>query len=250
MRLVTALLFLCSFFACTEAGKQQVAEDLPIATNDTFDADYINELKSYNLKPTLSGFTFDTVSLFLKKSKTDENLIIPRLTEKKDLTIDKKLRKGILEIVNSFRKTNDNFLIDEDSREIIEGTINLYPINVFRNNSLISYCFEICYSDSILMRPYCNYESLNYDVKKNKFIRASDFFDIRSSEDSLYIKKLILSAVREEWPMFSFDDKLDFSMNDEYIFFYFDAYELSAPFDIGGGIKKKYLARFIKEEYK
>lgn len=250
VKVVTGLIFLCIFFACKEAGKQHIAENLPIATNDTFNTGYINEIKSYDLKPTVNGFVFDTVSLFLQKSKTDEKLVIPRLTEKKNLAIEKKLREGVLGIVNSFLKANDNLWIDEDSKEIIGGTINLFPVNVFRNSSLISYCLEICYSDSILMRPYCNYESLNYDFKKNKFIKASDFFDIRSSEDSLYIKKLIMSAVREEWPMFSFDDTLDFSMNDEYIFFYFDAYELAAPFDIGGGIKRKYLARFIKEEYK
>lgn len=250
VKIVTTLIFLCVLFACNEAGKQIIAKDLPVATNDTFDFNYINEIKRYNLKPIDKGFSFDTFNLFQKKSKTSENLIIPRLTEKKYLPIAKKLRKGVFGIVNSFLSANGNLLIDEDTKEIIEGTINLFPINVFRNSSLVSYCFEICYSDSVLMRPYCNYESLNYDVKKNKFIRASDFFDIRSSEDSLYIKKLILSAVREEWPMFSFDDKLDFSMNDEYIFFYFDAYELAAPFDIGGGIKRKYLARFINEEYK
>jgi hypothetical protein len=248
---IIALVVMCCFLACKDTSKK-VNEDIVVVKNDTFDFDYINDLKSYNSKPVANGFTFDTVSIFLKKSKTDENLIIPRLTEKNDLVIEKKLRKKVVGVVNSFLKTNYNLLIDDDTKEIIEGTIRLYPINIFRNSSLISYCFEICYSDSILMRPYCNYQSLNYDVKKDKFIKASDFFDIRSSEDSLYIKKLILSAVREEWSMymFSFDDKLDFSMNEEYIFFYFDAYELGAPFDIGGGVKKKYLAKFINEEYK
>lgn len=249
---VFALIFLCCFIACNEKRKQISTKDLhvanlPVEKNDTFLVRYIDTIKGSQLKFN-QEFAFDTIELYIKKSKTDKYLTIPRLINVKDTAIEKKLRKEIFSITNSF----DVPRIDEESKKIIDGEIYMHPINIFRNKRVISYCFEASYSDTALMRPFCSYDCINYDTRLDKFFKFSFFFDIRSSEDSLYFKKLILSAVREESSMYmlSLDDKIDFSMNDDYIFFYFDAYELGAPFNIGGGIKRKYLARFIKDEYK
>jgi hypothetical protein len=252
---VICLIFLCSLFACKEAGKnkeskKKVAEELPLAKNDTFINNYDYELNNIDLKPPY-GFDFDTIKVFVKKSLTGKYLIIPRIKNINDSTIEKRLRKGILEIVSSFLKYND-FLNKENKREIIEGRIHFTPSNIYTSTSLISYCFEICYSDSFLMRPYCKYDCINYNIKADNIIKFSNFFNIDSGEDSLYFKKIISSSVREgdAFSQINLDDKLDFSMNDEYIFFYFDQYELMAPFNIAGGVKKKYLERFIKQEYK
>lgn len=258
LKIGAAVLLLTFFLGCHNNVKPVKKEDVLAVNNnndslqklnDTFYYRYLDELKMYEQKYS-PAFSFDTIEYTGIKSKIHEYLLVPFT---RNPVVDKNLRKGVFGIRNAFFKDNSGLMIDEDTKKYVGGgAVDVWPANLYKNNQIISGCFELCYSDSVLMRSYCQYDCLNYDTRGNRFIKFSDFFDIRTSEDSLYFKRLILAAVSEEHFVYqlSLDNRLDFSMNDAYIFFYFDAYELSAPFDIGGGVRKKYLNKFIKEIYK
>ena len=252
----TMILFvLFTFFGCENGNKESsnkkaVVADTDFKENksDTFYYHYMSELKMYDRKIS-QEFFLDTINHVKKRTKTDEYLVIPRINTP---LIDKRLKTEFDEIKNIFAHTNSNLMIDESSKKYIDGnSVEMQPVNLYKTDRLISCCFELCYSDSVLMRPYCHYDCINYDIELNRKIKFSDYFEIKSAEDSAFIGQLILSAVGERnfIRQLRLDNSLDFSINEEYVFFYFDAYELSAPFNIGGGIKKKYLKKFIKEPY-
>lgn len=252
----TMILFvLFTFFSCENSNKESsnkkaVVADTEFKENksDTFYHDYIGELKTYDRKIS-QEFFLDTINHANKRTKTDEYLVIPRINTP---LIDRRLKKEFYKLKNNFAYENSGLMIDENSKKYIEGNaVEMLPVNLCKTDRLISCCFELCYSDSVLMRPYCHYDCMNYDIQLNRKINFSDYFEIKSAEDSAFVGQLILSAVGERnfVSQLTLGNNLDFSINEEYVFFYFDAYELGAPFNIGGGIKKKYLSRFIKEFY-
>jgi hypothetical protein len=250
-KVIVSIFILYTLWGCNAKKEGVLVKTLPISKNDTFLDGYMSTLKMYDFVYPVQ-IVLDSIEQENKRNKTTEHLVLPELTGNWNKATVKKVRENMLKIKKAFLNSSAELGIDEASKESIVNEIDMYPVNIFQNKKMASYCFEICYSDSILMRPYCHYDCLNYDVNRNTVIKFSDFFDIRSKADSIYFGQLILKAVGQHnfLQQLSPYNDLDFSVNDDYVFFYFDAYELGAPFDIGGAINRKYLNKFIKEIYR
>ncbi|MBS1510892.1 MAG: hypothetical protein JST86_08635 [Bacteroidetes bacterium] len=248
------LIILCccyTLFACNERRRNNFTPVSFTETNDTFFVGDIEKMNGGPLYKLPGGFTVDTLDWAVIEPKIPGTIIIPRLIEKTDAEREKMLRKKMINMAGSFLKDYNDDLSGTETKTGVAGETEMSLNNIFRDKILISYCFEMSYCDAALMRPLRCYNCINFDTRLNKFIRFGDFFNIYSNADSLYFKQLILSAVATV-PLtgqLELDNKLNFSMNEEYIFFYFDAYELGAPFNTMGGVKRKYLNKFIKDAY-
>jgi len=249
--LLFAYILLC-FYSCHK-NKKQPSEVIakPVIIQDTFMRNLSYQMSIQDRKFNVpAGIVFDTIIKKIKNGKITQSVAIPRLTESNLIQAEKTLRKETMRASDRFLKDQvyDN---DKDyNQKVKNGEIGMGPVMIYKDNMIINYCFQLSYSDNILVRPYNEYYSVTYDLIKNRVINTSVFFKIKSIDDSMELSSFILNGfnppLRNE---FNFTE-IDFSMDDSVIYFFTDQYQLGIPFNYSCGIRKKYLNRFIKDEYK
>lgn len=243
---IIAIFFLCSLFACKEVGKK-VAEELPVAKNDTFD--FFSD--EYDI-PIPKEFSIDTIRQSDKKDGNTEMLIRPEICGVEFNEVNKVLKKEINRKADLvYADPSDGSSIDT-TKEVFGFQYHNIPLKMYKNNNLVSYGFLSEYSDPGAMRPFRKYFSINYDVIKKKFIYLDDYFRIGSSSDSILLRSIIYEDVgNPETRWYSLDNRINFSIDEKNVYFYFDMFgETETLMGLVKQIKKIYLDKFIKDEYK
>jgi hypothetical protein len=243
---IITVIFLCSFFACKEAGKK-VAEELPMVKNDTFD--FFGD--EYDI-PIPKEFSVDTIRHFDKETGNTEMLICPKIVGTEFDKIDEILKKEIKRKASLIYTDSTNYNTIDTSKEVFEAKYDNIPLKMYKNKKLVSYGFLSESSDPGAMRPFRKYFSINYDIIKKKFIYLNDYFKITSSSDSILLKSIIYGNVgNPDTRWYSFNNQINFSVDERNVYFYFDMFgETQTPMGLVKEIKKKYLDKFIKDEYK
>ncbi|MEQ1798779.1 MAG: hypothetical protein ABL872_12560 [Lacibacter sp.] len=197
------------------------------------------------------GITLITVKKKSQYGKITEELIVPKFTDKELEHAEDVIKVDIYKAKERFLKGELSTWDKEYKSEVKEASFSISPELICRDKKIISFCYGLVYSDNILMRPYGEYYSVNYDLVKNKLIKASDFFKVSSKKDSLELAKYILSALGGHAAEGEFNfSEIDFSMDDSTFYFFSDQYQFGTPFKNSGGIKKKYISKYVKEEYR
>jgi len=244
VRNIIALIFLLSLFACNEKGKQDI-ESL-VVKNDTFDLFY----DEYDI-PIPEGFSVDTIKESDKKTDYSKTLIYPRLSGTEFNRLNKVLgieikRKADL----AYADTSDRPV--DPANEVFGVTEEIIPLKMYKNENLVSYGFLNMFSDTGAIRPFRKYFTINYDTRRSKFIFFSDYFTILSHSDSVFFKQLIFGVIgNPEEPWYSLSNNINFSIDNENVYFYYDMFGyFGNPMGLVYRFKKKYLNKFIKDEYK
>jgi hypothetical protein len=246
VKLVIALIFMCSFFACSETGKKNDSA-LPMIENDTFD--YFGE---ENNIPLIPEFSVDTIKSYTKETDYTETLICPRVVEKEFDQINEVLKKEIKrKAALCYTDTTNDEPVDT-SKEVFGVTKDNILLKMYKNKNLVSYGFLSESDEPYQMRPFRKYFSINYDIVKKKFIYLSDYFKIITSTDSILFKSLIYGDVGyPDTKRYPLSDQINFSSDKENVYFYFDMFgETGIPMGLVKRVKKKYLTNFINDEYK
>lgn len=246
VKVVIALIFLCSFFACKETGKK-VGENIAVAKNDTVDFFSVE----YDI-PILPGFSVDTIKYFDKQTDYTETLICPEIIGKQYQQINEVLKEEIKrKVLLSYMDTTDHEPVDT-SKEVFGVRNDNILLQMYKNKNVVSYGFLTEFNEPKQMRPFRKYFSINYDTAKKIFVYLSNYFKISSSSDSILLKSLIYGDVgNPETKWYNLNDQIDFSFNEENVYFYFDMFgETGTPMGLIKQVKKKYLVKFINDEYK
>lgn len=240
------LIFLCCLFACKER-EEKVAEDLPVAKNDTFD--FFSD--EYDI-PIPNGFSVDTIRHSDKKNGNTEMLICPEISGVEFNEINKVLKKEIKRKADLVYTDSPGVNSTDTAKEMFEVQYDNVPLKMYKNNNLVSYGFLSVLSDHRAMRPFRKYFSINYDVIKKKFIYLNDYFKITSLSDSILLKSIIYENVgNSDTRWYSLNNRIDFSFDEKKVYFYFDMFgETGIPMGLVKAIKKNYLDKFIKDDYK
>ncbi len=240
-----AILLLYSLIACNQTEKKQIA-DLPLAKEDSFE--YYGD--EYNI-PIPGGFSVDTIIVSDKKAEYIRELILPKVVKSMFNELNKVLTNEIKRKADlSYGDTTDALVYPVD--KTFDITEEVIPLKMYKSEKLVSYGFLDIFSEQGMMRPLRKYFTVNYDVSKSKFIFFNEYFDIKSSKDSSFLKQLIFGIIRtpgEYWP--SLNNNINFSIDEQNVYFYYDMFgELGNPMGLVYGFKRKYLLKFIKDEYK
>ena len=85
-----------------------------------------------------------------------------------------------------------------------------------------------------------------------KFIFFDDYFTILSPSDSAFFKQLVFGNVgNPDVSWYTLSDRINFSVDKDNVYFYYDMFgEFGQPIGMVNRFKKKYLNKFIKDEYK
>ncbi|GAB2837719.1 hypothetical protein GCM10027043_45920 [Ferruginibacter profundus] len=220
---------------------------MPAAMNDTF-AFYGEE----DSIPLLPGFGVDTIKYYDKSTDYTETLICPYLKEKEYNQVNEVVKKEIKrKAALCYLDTTYNEATDT-SKEVFGFTIDNMLLQMYKNRNLVSYGFLSISNEPNQTRPFRKYFSVNYDTIKKQFIYFSDYFKINSSSDSAFLKSLIYGDVgNTDLSLYSLNNAINFSFNDQYVYFYFDMFgETAIPMGLVKQVKRKYIVQLINEAYK
>lgn len=238
------LFILFSLFACNQAEKKTTPPS--VVKNDT--SEWYHEENYFTIP---KGFSVDTIIESDRKSEYSRMFIFPKLTEPVFNELNKVLTNEIKrKAVLCYGDTADAPINSTD--EIFDAVEDIKPLKMYKSEKLVSYGFINIFGEPGMMRPFRKYFTVNYDAGKSEFISFDDYFSIQSSEDSAFLKQLIFGVIGN--PDISrgiLGNEINFSIDDEKVYFYYDMFsEMGNPMGLVYGFKKKYLLKFIKEEYK
>lgn len=244
--------FTC-IFSCRQTHKKTSNEKInEFVNNDTFmnDLGYQRSLQERKFFIP-EGIALITIKKKYQDDKITEELMVPEFTDKGLEHAEDAIKVDIYKAKEKFLKRGLTTWDKEYESEVKEAFFNISPELICRDKKIVSFCYSLVYSDNILMRPYGEYYSVNYDLIKNRLIKASDFFKVSSKKDSLELSKYILSALGGNAAKGEFNfSEIDFSMDDSTFYFFSDQYQFGTPFKNSGGVKKKYIIKYVNEEYR
>jgi hypothetical protein len=242
---IIALFFLCCFIACDETGKK--VDGIAVAENDTFD--FFSD--EYDI-PILQGFSVDTLKYYNKQTDYSETIICPKIIGKEFEQLNEILEKEIKgKVALVYLDSTNNEPVDT-SKEILGVVEENILLTMHKNKNLVSYGFLSMFDEPNSMRPFRKYFTINYDTALKHFILFNNYFKIAGHHDSTLVRSIIYSGVGSpDFAHVSLDNEINFSFDEKNVYFYFDMFGGPGnPMGLVKRVKKKYLARFIKEEYK
>jgi hypothetical protein len=112
------------------------------------------------------GITFITITRKYQDGKLTEELMVPEFTDKGLEHAEDAIKKDIYKAKEKFLKGELSTWDKEYKSEVKEASFSISPELICRDKKIISFCYGLVYSDNILMRPYGEYYSVNYDLVK------------------------------------------------------------------------------------
>ncbi len=224
--------------------KQPYNKAVSIPPNDTFTLEFNNTLR------IPEGIYLDTISRTFR-SGGKETILLPRIRDKSLSLADKVL---VQEIQRRLQAA-DVKQVGHASKEVKHWTMTTEPVSLYKSATLISYAFISVYSDPDLMRPFRTYISVNYDVKQRRLLQVNDYFNTRTPADTSLLSYIIYAAVGERentyWQYNQYDTLVDFAVDADKLYFYFDQFSAGGnPCGLEGSAKKKYFLNLIRNEYR
>ena len=159
---------------------------------------------------------------------------------------DNQVSAYIMQRLKSYRLSLDTLIQNEPSMlQAVPSGFYVDPVSVFRDDKIISYCFIINSDHAGAAHPFTEYYSFNYDLKKNKPIAFSDYFNVHSKQDTQSFISNINRAI--DRPNIEVDklDGIDFNIEKDSVAFNFDDYEIASYAE--GIIKAKVAKQTLKQ---
>ncbi len=209
----------------------------------------IDILKKINGVSPPTGFFFErSISSDTSKFLTIET-VLPR-TKMEGLQAAQK------ELVSIIEKEKLKFIksIDPDPRmkQAASGNnFTCYPIELYKNDKIISFLFEISYSHTGAAHPMSQYYTFNYDIQKKTQLSFVDYFNLKNDQDKEALVQLINSSFEDGNIRVKKFYDFDFNIEEEAVIFNFDNYEI-ASYAYGllrAKFNKNQIHRFINPTY-
>jgi len=243
------LLFIysCSNKKDSEKGSTIKLKDSLQAVSDTFNT------QDLDLYPSLqSDITLDTINIPANKRHMEGKIVFPKLSKRVYPEVYKKLNRLIENKEKDFYEmTKDDELEYDSVMESYAGWgMWIDPKSLYLKRNLLSFAIEN--GEYYPGTPAgFEYNVINYDLEKKKQITLKDYFALNTSSDTSYLEKLIGRMMNRDFDIKSrtgFLGQINFSFDDQYIYFYIDKYDV-----LGFGIfsiNKKYILDHINPVYR
>lgn len=196
------------------------------------------------------GIKLDSIKISDEKRKLEIFILIPVSGISK---LDKVLRNELENRKDDFIESVDK-RIKEDNGQMSEIGSDFYVdlVSAFKYKDIISYCFTISSYHGGAAHPMTIYYSFNYDVKREKKITFSDYFNVESRKDTIFLTDLMTRAINTENITVTNLKDMDFNIEKDTISFNFDDYEIASYAEgiIQARINKSILNKNIKSNYR
>ena len=125
-------------------------------------------------------------------------------------------------------------------------------LSLFEDKNFISYSFTNSQYFAGAAHGMTRYISYNYDLKRNKLVSFSEFFNLKSEKDSIFLMNLMTRRIALENVEVNTFENMDFNLTKDSISFNFDDYEIASYAEgaIQVKIGKKEIANLINKNYR
>jgi hypothetical protein len=196
------------------------------------------------------GIKLDSIKFADEKRKLEIFILIPVSGFSK---LDKALRNELESRKDDFIESVDK-RIKEDNGKMSEIGSDFYVdlVSAFKDKDIISYCFTISSYHGGAAHPMTIYYSFNYDLKREKKITFSDYFNVESRKDTIFLTDLMTRDINTENITVTNLKDMDFNIEKDTISFNFDDYEIASYAEgiIQARINKSILKKNIKSNYR
>jgi hypothetical protein len=233
------LTFFCKQQPKTTGGNTISNRDTTKASNNN-----VSQLSFNDILKLPIGFTLDSTITFDSARNAEIQIVIPKY---EGVTLfDKQLSSYIKHRLNSYRLSLDTLIQNEPSMlNAVSSSFYVDPVSVFKDDKIVSYCFIISSDHAGAAHPFTEYYSFNYDLQKDKQFAFSDYFNVRSKQDTQSFIGVINRAI--DRPSIGVDKLggIDFNIEKDGIAFNFDDYEIASYAE--GIIKAKVAKQTLKQ---
>lgn len=215
------------FCSCQHTPAKTVRTTLPVKSDtveNVFDFVDMSDIDTLQLP---AGFRRDSTFFLDKGRHAVIGITVPKY--KGNNNFDTLLSFYINKRLQEYTAFLDT-LIKEDSSmlQTVPSTFIVCPVAVFKNKNLVSYCFLINSDHAGAVHPFTEYYSFNYDIYKKREISLFDLFNIRSRQDSGFLKSIINTAIDTDHDRIKKLYELDFNIESDSISFNFNDYEIGS----------------------
>jgi len=191
-----------------------------------------------------NGFTLDTTKAFDSARNTEIHIVIPRYEGA--ILVDKQVSGYFMQRLKRFLLSLDTLIHNDPSMlQAVPSGFYVDPVSVFKDDRLVSYCFIINSNHTGAAHPFTEYYSFNYDLKKNKPVAFSDYFNVASKQDTQSFISIINRSMDRPNIIIDKLNALDFSIEKDTVTFNFDDYEIASYAE--GIIKIKVAKQALKQ---
>lgn len=231
-------------YSCTN-NDSNISDSIPV-TSDTFVI--LNE----SICKSSDEFYFDTLRIKGTKNEISGFFVLPKSNAIDSAVINTTLLMEFNLIRDSFmRALSPKKEGDEKELQACWPSVDIKPVHLYRNSNKLSASFVAFYSDTCLVRPYTEYFTINYDLRKKKKILFHEVFELRNKKDSILVYSLHFRSLHDKSEPIIYHDefKPKFTLDDSCIYFYNSQYEYGISNARNGGIRKKFIDKSIKHDF-
>jgi hypothetical protein len=190
----------------------------------------------------------DTIYIPQNKNHMGISIIYPRLSQDEypevSSQIDNLIRRQKKEFYEAIKGEKTEY---DTSLKMYRGwDLTIRPMSLYQTEKVVSFGIEKFFGSTGMSSAF-EYNVVNYDLLKKKKILLGDYFLLNTLADTIYLKNIISRAISYEFSK-QYLDALNFSFDDQYVYFYFDKYNIFAWGT--RSIKKKYILDHINPEYR
>lgn len=254
MKIRSFLIFsgLLIMISCNQIKKKSTAENSPVLADTQKITKY--EFSPFFISDSLvlpKDFHVDSSVKFDRLRNTEIQIFLPKYSLLTDF--DTQVSSYISGQFSKFIAYLDT-LIQEDPSMLISTTSSfiIYPVSIYRDSKLVSYCFIISTDHAGAAHPLTKYYSFNYDLTKKRRIGFFEYFQVKSKQDTAFLKKVINEAINRENISVSKLYDIDFNIVPDGIEFNFDDYEIASYAEgiIKAKVQKKRVHQIVKNNYR
>lgn len=246
--ILSGVLLLAS--ACASSTTQNEAptkiDSIPAVVQDsgiTITTEYTG--KSFLLP---AAFSLDSLNQFDSTHNATIHMRFPNYSA--DPTLNALVKDALNKKLQQFTNRLNPIEPEDRNNQSLLHSFTVEPAYVYKNETMISYCFIIHSQKTDEAHPNAEYFSLNYHTGNKKLVSFADFFQLPNAQDRQALMNFINKGMPSSEYAIETLDYIDFNMEQDSIAFNFAQGQIAstAAGIIKAKVAKKSLAGLVKKQ--
>ncbi|HEY0655133.1 MAG TPA: hypothetical protein VGD65_18490 [Chryseosolibacter sp.] len=195
------------------------------------------------------GIRLDTIVYSDSGTNTEIALLVPVSGNKH---LDQEIRDQMENESKRFVRFVDELIHRDSSLSLYGSTFNTEFVKGHRDEKIVSYLLMTSFYHAESGFPMPSYHSVNFDVKKNRLLSFSDYFNLSAKADTALFKSQIIAAFGHRDVNIPNLNEIDFTIDEDFVWFNLSDFETNSF--VGNithaKVQKASLSAYIRPAYK
>lgn len=189
-----------------------------------------------------AAFSIDSLNQFDSTHNATIHMRFPNYSA--DPTLNAMVKDALDKKLQQFTNRLNPIEPEDRNNQSLPHSFTVEPAYVFKNETIISYCFIIHSQKTDEAHPNAAYYSLNYHTGNKKLVSFADFFQLPNAQDKLALMNLINKGMPSSEYTVETLDYIDFNIEQDSIAFNFAQGQIAST--AAGIIKAKVATKSLE----